>query len=405
LSEQHDLTEFEENGDEEKTPSNWEQCTFSDVIEINDYPSLEKEVEQTHVGMKQVKENVRKIQDTVKKEYKYSKPRFENGDTIFARITPCLENGKTAFVDILNEGEAATGSTEFLVMSATDNVLPKFVYYTARRPDVRQFAIKRMTGSSGRQRVPTDVFDNLTIEVPPLEEQKRIVGLLDAIDTKVETNHQIAHTVEEICESIYKEKFNHDGNDGYLTDISDIVLGGTPDKDTPEYWQEDILWAKAKDVSGASHCFLTTPEMSISEKGLKESSTEMVTEGTTIVVARGKTLGELVMAGRDMAINQTCYGLVPRQEFDRYFLYFTTKRYLHELLSRSHGTVFETVTKRTLNEQEIAIPDEAARQEFHQEVKPLMEKARQGLMENSSLQELRDTLLPKLMKGEIRLGT
>lgn len=405
MSEQYNLAEFEENGEEGESTCDWEERTFSDVIKINDYPSLEKGVEQTHVGMKQVKENVRKVQGTIKKEYKYSKPRFKNGDTLFARITPCLENGKTAFVDVLDEDEAATGSTEFLVMSATDDVLPKFVYYTARRPDVRQFAIKRMTGSSGRQRVPTDVFDNLTIEVPPLEEQKRIVGLLDSIDTKIETNHQIAQTVEEVCESIYREKFENAESNGYLTDVSDVVLGGTPDKDTSEYWGDDILWAKAKDVSAASHCFLTTPENSISEMGLEESSTEMVTEGTTVVVARGKTIGELVMAGADMAINQTCYGLVPENDYDRYFLYFTTKKYLHELLSRSHGTVFETVTKRTLNEQEIAIPEEATRQEFHREVKPLMEKGRQGLVENSSLQELRDTLLPRLLKGEIRLST
>jgi type I restriction enzyme S subunit len=321
---------------------------------------------------------------------------------ILARITPCLENGKTAFVDILDDDEAATGSTEFLVLSATEDILPKFVYYTARRPDVRQFAIKRMTGSSGRQRVPTDVFDDLTIKVPPIEEQRKIVDFLDAIDTKIEVNHEMADTIEEACEAIYEEKFSDLEENGYLTDISEIVLGGTPDKDKSEYWGDDMIWAKAKDVSQSSYCFLTEPENSISAKGLEESSTEVVPEGTTTVVARG-SLGELVMNGREMAINQTCYGLVPKKEFDKYFLYFTTKKYLHELLSRSHGTVFDTVTKRTLNEQKIAIPENEVRQEYHQQVHPLMEKARQGIIQNTTLKEMRDTLLPKLMNGEVIL--
>jgi type I restriction enzyme S subunit len=214
LSDQSDLEEFAEvdNQNKEKDAmKDWEERVFSDVIKINDYPSLEKGEEQTHVGMKHIEENVRKVQKTVKKEYKYSKPRFENGDTLFARITPCLENVKTAFVDILDEEEAATGSTEFLVMSATEDVLPKFVYYTARRPDVRQFAIKRMTGSSGRQRVPTDVFDNISITVPPLEEQEKIVGFLDAIDTKIETNDRIIELCDSIAQTIFSywfESFN-----------------------------------------------------------------------------------------------------------------------------------------------------------------------------------------------------
>jgi type I restriction enzyme S subunit len=104
LTEQHDLADFEGDSSPSGTNnmSDWMEYTFSDVIEINDYPNLEKGVEQTHVGMKQLGENIRKVQATIKKEYKYSKPRFENGDTLFARITPCLENGKTAFVAILD---------------------------------------------------------------------------------------------------------------------------------------------------------------------------------------------------------------------------------------------------------------------------------------------------------------
>jgi len=102
--------------------------------------------------------------------------KFRNGDTIMARITPCLENGKTAKVGILEEGEVAFGSTEYIVFRAKEGVDEDFLYYLICSPLVRDPAIKSMVGSSGRQRVQTDVVQNLEIMLPPYEEQKNHIG-------------------------------------------------------------------------------------------------------------------------------------------------------------------------------------------------------------------------------------
>lgn len=117
--------------------------------------------------------------------------KFRNGDTIMARITPCLENGKTAQIGILDPGEVGFGSTEYIVFRAREGVDADYIYYLVCSPFVREPAIKSMVGSSGRQRVQTDVVQNLDILVPPYEEQKRIGGLLKALDDKIEINTKI----------------------------------------------------------------------------------------------------------------------------------------------------------------------------------------------------------------------
>lgn len=140
-----------ENYNEQAPTEDWSNMKLSEVIEINDYPSLEKGEHYRYVSMDDLDVFDRKIKNSEQKEYKYSAPRFENGDTLFPKMSRCLENGKTAFVDILDQNEVAFGSTEFVVMSPTDKVLPKFVYYTARRSNVVRRAFKWRNGTTARR--------------------------------------------------------------------------------------------------------------------------------------------------------------------------------------------------------------------------------------------------------------
>jgi len=122
--------------------------------------------------------------------------KFRNDDTLMARITPCLENGKTAQVNILEAGEVGFGSTEFIVLRAKPGVSDKdFIYYLATSPGLRDKAIKSMAGSSGRQRVQQDVLNDTEIYVPPLEEQIKIGRTLRAIDDKIANNTAINHNL------------------------------------------------------------------------------------------------------------------------------------------------------------------------------------------------------------------
>lgn len=171
--------------------SDWTTIRAADFIDFNPRLSIKKGTVATKIAMDKLKPFTKRIPETEKTEFSGGS-KFSNGDTIMARITPCLENGKTAFVDVLEEGEIAFGSTEFIVMRARENISdPQFIYYLATSPMFRNIAIKSMVGSSGRQRVQQGVLDELMLPVPSLDEQKRIGSFLAKLDEKIALNEQI----------------------------------------------------------------------------------------------------------------------------------------------------------------------------------------------------------------------
>src|SRR3989338_1320069 len=185
----------------------WEEAVFSEAIDVNPKRELKKGQSAKCVSMIDIEPFKRKISNFSIKEFKGGS-KFRNKDTLFARITPCLENGKTAFVDILDNGEIGFGSTEFIVLSAKEEKTDSyFVYYLSRSPEIRKVAIKSMTGTSGRQRVENEVFDTIIINLPPVSEQSSIAKILSDLDSKIELNQQMNKTLESICHAIFKHWF------------------------------------------------------------------------------------------------------------------------------------------------------------------------------------------------------
>ena len=171
--------------------SEWRTIRAADFIDFNPRLSLKKGDIATKVAMDKLKPFTKKIPETEKAEFNGG-AKFCNGDTVMARITPCLENGKTAYVDMLDDGEIGFGSTEFIVMRAKTGISdPQFVYYTAINPIFRNVAIKSMVGSSGRQRVQQSVLEELELSVPNLDEQRRIGAFLAGLDEKIALNNRI----------------------------------------------------------------------------------------------------------------------------------------------------------------------------------------------------------------------
>jgi len=145
-------------------PEGWERVPTPEAIEINPPTRLSDAAEHWSVEMADLPTDGMVIQQATKREGR-SGSKFRNGDTLFARITPCLENGKTAFVDFLENGETARGSTEFIVLRGR-RVTPEYVYCLARTHDFRGNAIKSMVGSSGRQRVQESCFEKFMVLIP-----------------------------------------------------------------------------------------------------------------------------------------------------------------------------------------------------------------------------------------------
>lgn len=168
----------------------WLEKRMDEIADINPRESIAKGAFAKKIAMDKLQPFCRDIPGFEMETFSGG-TKFRNGDTIMARITPCLENGKTAKVDVLDEDEVGFGSTEYIVFRAKEGNDPDFIYYLVTSPVVRELAIKSMVGSSGRQRVQTDVVQRLIVKIPDLEGQKAIAGILKSIDDKIASNRKV----------------------------------------------------------------------------------------------------------------------------------------------------------------------------------------------------------------------
>jgi type I restriction enzyme, S subunit len=184
-------------------------------------------------------------------------------------------------------------------------------------------------------------------------------------------------------------------------DTIEIIGGGTPKTKVDEYWGGDILWYSVVDAPNESDVFVIDTEKKITETGLENSSAKLVDAGTTIISARG-TVGKLALTPKPMTYNQSCYGLRSKIECP-FFNYYKTKQLVENLKRGSHGSIFDTITQKTFKTIDIAQPSENLETKFDEVVGSIMSKIQKNSEQNITLSQLRDTLLPKLISGELRL--
>lgn len=168
-------------------PKGWGRVPIPEAIDVNPLTKLSDAQEHWYVEMADLPTDSMVIQNAVKRDGR-SGSKFRNGDTLLARITPCLENGKTGFVNFMAEGEAGRGSTEFIVLRSK-RVTPEFVYCLARTYEFRENAIKSMIGSSGRQRVQESCFDKFFVWVPPASLLSRFSDITQPVFAQIKVLH------------------------------------------------------------------------------------------------------------------------------------------------------------------------------------------------------------------------
>ena len=193
----------------------WLEKRMDEIADFNPRESIQKGATAKKIAMDKLQPFCRDVPGYEMEAFSGG-TKFRNGDTIMARITPCLENGKTAKVDVLDEEEVGFGSTEYIVFRAKEGNDPDFIYYLVTSPVVREPAIKSMVGSSGRQRVQTDVVQGLKVRVPDLEGQQAIASVLKVLDDKIAANRKVNENLEQQVSALYQSWFedfepsNHD---------------------------------------------------------------------------------------------------------------------------------------------------------------------------------------------------
>lgn len=274
----------------------------------------------------------------------------------------------------------------------------------------------------------------IPLPMPSIVEQDRIVDLLGSLDDKIELNQRMAATLEEIARALFKswfvdfdpvrakaegrstgfsddlstlfpDNFGESGEpagwlDAPIVDAFDLSGGGTPKTSTSGYWNGEIPWFSVADAPQEFAPFVIATERTITPLGLESCASPLLPEGATIITARG-TVGKLAVVGTPMAMNQSCYAAQPKREYTNYFVYFLLEDTIEDLKVKSHGSVFNTITRQTFDSVRAHLPPPNVAMCYDRIVEPLMSKIKLLAYQSQTLADLRDTLLPKLISGEL----
>ena len=390
--------------------SEWRTIRAADFIDFNPRLNLKKGAITTKVAMDKLKPFTKKIPETEKAEFNGG-AKFCNGDTVMARITPCLENGKTAYVDMLDDGEIGFGSTEFIVMRAKAGISdPQFVYYTAINPTFRNVAIKSMVGSSGRQRVQQSVLEELELSVPGLDEQRRIGAFLAELDEKIALNNKINDNLEQQAQAIYHERFETVSPNDLPSDWRIVTLGEVATISNKSFnpLKEPEILLEHYSIPAFDEARFPVFELSTSIKSNKfiiDASCFMISKlnPTTKRVWKPYCLTGnavcstefIVYKAKDQSITDFLYSVIDSGSFSDFMCSHVTG---------STGSRQRTTPSDTLS-YELILPSEDELAEFQSLVSPMYAQMRINAIENDKLKRLRDSLLPKLMSGEIDVSS
>lgn len=380
---------------------------LSEIALFNPTETLKKGTLAKKVGMDKLQSFCRDIPDYEIAEFSGG-TKFRNGDTIMARITPCLENGKTAKVNILDKEEVGFGSTEYIVFRAIDGVSDEdYLYYLVCSPIVRDIAIKSMVGSSGRQRVQTDVVKGIEVELPTLDEQRKIGSLLKSLDDKIAVNNKINENLQQQAQALFKSWFlNYEPWNGTapnswlhgkLGDYANIKRGGSP-RPIQEYLSDSGLrWLKISDVTGLQTPFIIDIKDHIIEEGLKKT---VFLKAGSLVLSNSATPGVPKILDVDSCIHDG-WLYFPESKFSNEYLYLYFKYIRQQLVNLSNGSVFNNLKTDILKGYPTILPDEETLQRFDGIIKPMFLQMQNLTRESHDLMDLRDTILPRLMSGEL----
>ena len=325
----------------------------------------------------------------------------KKGSVVFTTEAPLGEvaqiktNAKLAFAQriIVLEPNQEYLDENYLFYALQDNVLKSRI--DARASGTTVIGIKSAE------------LKKVEIDVPPISIQQKIAGVLSAIDSKIELNNKINDNLEQQAETLFQNLFvdnaQPEWKQGTICDLGSVVSGSTPSKSKPEYYTDSgIAWITPKDLSVNKSKFIYHGENDITELGLKNSSASIMPEGTVLFSSRAP-IGYMTIAAGEVTTNQGFKSIVPNPEIGTAFVYYFLKYNLPVIEGMASGSTFKEVSGATMKKVPAFIPDAETLNKFRRFCEPLFAQQKALEKQNESLAQLRDSLLPKLMSGEIEV--
>ena len=403
---------------------NWHIKKISEIAHINPKESIGKGIMAKKVPMDKLQPFCRDIPEFILEEYKGG-AKFRNDDTLMARITPCLENGNISKVSVLDDNEVGFGSTEYIVFRAIEGISDAdFLYYLICSPLVRNPAIKSMVGSSGRQRVQIDVVADLDIELPHIEEQRKIGSILRVFDDKIALNNAINNNLEQQAQAIFKSWFvDLEPFNGFMPSDWEIV----PLEKIVSFQNGYAFKSKELLNEPSFDCYQVFKQGHIARGGgfIPNGTKSWFPKSLNSKLERFVLKkGDILMAMTDMKDNVAILGntaVMPRD--NKYivnqrvghlrangykgitypFVYLLTNStdFLVDLRSRANSGVQVNLSSAEIKASQTILPTEKVNTAFSEIILPMFETIINNQLENDSLAEMRDSLLPRLISGEL----
>jgi type I restriction enzyme, S subunit len=403
-------------------PENWVWTKIHSVVSINPakkrIDDVDPDAAVTFVPMAAVDHISGEITAALQRplmEVKTGYTQFIEGDVIFAKITPCMENGKTAIVKETISG-IAYGSTEFYVLRPL-GIDASLLYFFVRAQSFRNEAKQVMSGAVGQQRVPKAWLEQHQIPLPPLPEQQRIAEKLESLLGKIKEAKALLDEIPEILQNFRQSVLaaacsgkltegwpaHSDFLSKYLREIATWSSGGTPSRAHPEYYGGNIPWIKTGELR--ENIIIDTEEK-ITQLGLEKSSAKIFPIGTVLVAMYGATIGRVALLGIEAATNQACAAAIPidDQVTSRY-LFYLLQAEKAALVRKGQGGAQPNISQGLIKEHQILLPTLQEQQEIVYRIESLFSKADDLEIHYKEAMELIESLpeiiLSKAFRGKL----
>ena len=278
-----------------------------------------------------------------------------------------------------------------------DRVLPEYLVYYFHTP-IGQHKLLSNASQVGVPALarPSSTFQQIEVVLPELSIQKCVVEIISTIQKKIANNQELNDNLQQQAAALFSSLYDRSNTEVRFTDLIQILGGGTPKTGENTYWNGNIAFFTPKDV-GIPYTLIT--EKTISKEGLSHCNSRLYPVNTVFVTARG-TVGKVGMSGVPMAMNQSCYALVGK-ETHQLLVYFYTLKAVDRLKHKASGAVFDAITTRDFESEQIMKLSDDDATAFLRVAEPMFQEVLNNNIENLRLSTLRDSLLPKLMSGEI----
>jgi len=404
-------------------PEEWRVEVFTDAVQVNPGRSLVAGKEYPFVPMDALTTDSPRVRYVLRRVWNQSSgSRFQNGDVLLARITPSAENGKTALLDSLDGDSTGFGSTEFLVLSPKTGGIEdsKFLYHLIKFEKIRNQAIQRMTGSTGRQRIPPGAFGDILCPIPPVSEQRKIASILSTVDDAIQKTDEIIAKTQQLKKGLMQQlltkgightKFKQteigsipkDWRIATIGSVTQVRNGSTPRRNVKDYWENgQVPWIPTAQVNER---FIAISREYITDVAVREANLHLIPKGSLLLamIGQGLTRGKVAKLLIDAAINQNFAAIFPCEEMDTDFLFHFLDFNYFRIRNMGRGGNQWALNCEIVRSIPIPVPPKDEQQEIARILSSVDDGTEEENQRKHQLERLKKGLVQVLLTGKVRV--